>query len=192
MSFLKRFIKQDSKPEKVKNKLYFHEDFYCQVELLPRETNAELEKENEKIENFAQKHSDGLGFTDIYMRDGPKIKTSERKIHLGDFEKVMIESGFQKYSNVYSGYSSHEELCKNTLGFELDSSIVYCDFENNLIKNIWIDNFRFSNSSDKKEQLINGLFSIGEKWNLILNDWNLTETFDLMNKGEIESYISEE
>ena len=93
---------------------------------------------------------------------------------------------------MYSGYSSFAERCKNTLGFKLDSTVVYCDFENDLIKNIWIDNFRFSNSYDKKEQLINGLFAIGEKWNLILNDWDLTETFDLINKGEIERYISEE
>lgn len=198
MSFFKRFIKQSSKPdknrvvEKDESRLYFHEDFYCQVELLPRENFSDLEQENEKIEDFAQKHSDGFGFTDIYVRNGQKIKTSDRKIELGDFEKVMLESGFQKYSNVYSGYSSYEERCKNTLGFKLDSSVIYCDFENNLIKNIWIDNFRFSNSSDKKEQLINGLFSIGEKWNLILNDWDLTETFDLMNKTEIERYISEE
>jgi hypothetical protein len=189
MSFLKRFIKQNSKSEKVKeedkDRLYFHEDFYCQVELLPRENFSELEKENEKIEDFAQRHSDGFGFTDIYVRNGHKIRTSDRKIKLGDFEKVMLESGFQKHPNVYSGYSSYEERCKNTLGFELDSSVVYCDFENDLIKNIWIDNFRFSNSSDKKEQLINGLFSIGDKW-------DLTETFDLMNKGEIERYISVE
>lgn len=198
MSFLKRFIKQNNKSEKDKvkkddnDKLYFHEDFYCQVELLPRENLSVLEIENEKIEDFAEKHSDGFGFTDIYVRNGQKIKTSDRKIELGDFEKVMLESGFQKYSNVYSGYSSYEEQCKNTLGFKLDSSVVYCDFENDLIKNIWIDNFRFSNSSDKKEQLINGLFAIGEKWNLILNDWDLTETFDLMSKSEIERYISEE
>lgn len=198
MSFLKRFIKQDSKLEKQRidetddSRLYFHEDFYCQVELLPRENFSELEKENEKIEDFAEKHSDGFGFTDIYVRDGQKIKTSDRKIQIADFEKVLLECGFQKYSNVYSGYSSHEELCKNTLGFELDSSVVYCDFEKGLIKNIWIDKFRFSNSSDRKELLINGLFRIGEKWNLILNDWDLTETFDLKNKTEIERYISEE
>jgi hypothetical protein len=196
MSFLKRFIKQDSKSEKDKDenkgRLYFHEDLYCQVELLPRENFSEIVKENEKIEDFAQKHSDGFGYTDIYVRNGQKIKTSERKIQNGDFEKVMLESGFKKYSNVYSGYSSYEEPCKNTMGFKLDSSVVYCDFENDLIKNIWIDNFRFSNSSDKKEQLINSLFAIGEKWNLILNDWDLTETFDLMNKAEIERYISEE
>lgn len=198
MSFFKRFIKQDSKSgkDKVKDKeidrLYFHEDLYCQVELLPRENFSELEKENEKIEDFAQNHSDGFGFSDIYVRNGQKIKTSERKIQISDFEKLMVEIGFKKFSNVYTGYSSYEEPCKNTLGFKLDSSVVYCDFENDLIKNIWIDNFRFSNSSDKKEQLINGLFAIGEKWNLILNDWDLTETFDLMNKIEIDRYISEE
>lgn len=173
------------------DKLYFHEDFYCQVELLPRENLSSIEKENGKISNFAQKNFIGFGFSDIYVRNAQKLKTLDRKIKLSDFEELLLESGFQKYSNVYSGYGSFEEECKNTLGFKLDTSVIYCDFENVLIKNIWIDNFRFRNSSDKKEQLINGLFAIAQKWNLILNDWDLLETFDLMNKSEIERYISE-
>lgn len=191
MSFLKKFTKQNSSSDKKKNRLYFHEDLFCQVELLPFENFTDLEKENDKIEDFAQKHSDGFGFKDIHVRGEQKIKTSDRKIHVNDFEKILLENGFQKYTDVYSGYSSYEELCTNTLGFELDYSVVYCDLENDLIKNIWIDNFRFSNSSDKKDQLINVLFAIGEKWNLILNDWDLTQTFDLKEKDEIRKYISE-
>jgi len=196
-NFLKKFFKRDSKIdnnrpiEKNTSRLYFDEDYYCQVELLPRENYSELEDENDKIKDIAQKHSDGLGFTDIYLREGQKINTSDRNIQLADFEKLMLDSGFQKYANVYSGYGSQEVLCKNTFGFELDDSVIYCDFENELIQNIWIDNFRYSQSSDKKEQLINALFAICEKWNLTLNDWNLSETFDLTSKAEIERYISE-
>lgn len=198
MSFLNRFIKNERKSVRQNienrdaNRLYFHEDLYGQVELLPRDNFSELEDENRRIRDFAENHSDGFGFTDIYVRESQRTKTSDRQIPIADFEKVLLECGFQKYSNVYSINGSQEGLCRNTLGFKLDSSVVYCDFEQGLIKNIWLDNFRFSYSSDRKEQLINGLFLMGEKWDLILNDWDLAETFDLKSKTEIERYIREE
>ncbi|PTB97271.1 hypothetical protein C9994_03585 [Marivirga lumbricoides] len=172
--------------------LYLHEDFYCQVELIPIENFLDLKEENEKIDEFAKEHRDGLGFTDVYVRDGQKVKTSEREIPINEFEALLQTCGFQKVDKVYSGYGSHKEVCISTWGFKLDSSAVFCDFKNNLIENIWIDGFRFSKDSANKEELINCLFQIGAKWKLILNDWDLTEAIDLSTKKSIDDYISEE
>ncbi len=192
MSLFNWLKSKNNKPDEKKSGLYMHEDFYCQVELVPRENFADLKAENEKIDEFTQKHSDGQGFTDIYVREGQNIKTSERKISINEFKALMEACGFQKVDEVYHGYSTYKATCSSTWGFKLDSSAVFCDFKNEMIENIWIDGFRFNRDSEHKEQLINSLFEIGAKWNLLLNDWDLTETFDLRNKKTIEDYISEE
>nr|WP_321453068.1 hypothetical protein [uncultured Carboxylicivirga sp.] len=192
MSFFKWLKKNKNSSDKSENSLYLHEDFYCQVELVPIENSSDLKKENEKIDEFAKEHRDGVGFTDVYVRDGQNIKTSEREIPINVFDSLTQTCGFQKVDKVYSGYGSYKETCTSTWGFKLDSSAVFCDFKNEIIENIWIDGFRFNKDSENKEQLINVLFVIGEKWNLILNDWDLTETIDLRNKKLIEDYISEE
>lgn len=192
MSFFKWLKNNKNSSGISENSLYLHEDFYCQVELVPIENSADLKEENQKIDEFANEHSDGMGFTDVYVRNGQDFKTSKRSIPIKEFEHLMNTYGFQKVDKVYSGYGSYKETSVSTWGFKLDSSAIFCDFKNDIIENIWIDGFRFSKDSENKNLLINVLFVLGEKWNLILNDWDLTETIDLSSKKAIEDYISEE
>lgn len=174
------------------DEVYLHEDFYCQIELLPLENTSELETENKKIDEFAKEHFDGAGFTDIYARNEHKVKTSERKIPLEEFETFIISLGFKKMKNVYSGYGNYKEKCQNTEAYSIVGATIFCDHKSGLIDNIWLDGFRFNNKSSFIKEMTEGLFQIGEKWRLTLNDWDLTENINLKNKSEIELYIKEE
>ncbi|WP_296149003.1 hypothetical protein [uncultured Flavobacterium sp.] len=50
--------------------VYFHEDFFRQVEFCPRENFEYLKLENKQVNEFSRIHSDGKGlFTDIYVRE---------------------------------------------------------------------------------------------------------------------------
>jgi hypothetical protein len=50
-----------------KREIYFHEDDYCQQQLLPREASAYARAEVQKIGEFAESHRvpGGRGWTDI-------------------------------------------------------------------------------------------------------------------------------
>ncbi|TDQ11725.1 hypothetical protein [Pedobacter metabolipauper] len=63
--------------------VYFHEDFFNQVEFLPRENLFYLRKENEQIENFTKENFNGYGFTDIYRRNENPISIEDKKISFG-------------------------------------------------------------------------------------------------------------
>ena len=197
MNWLKKIFRKDNNTinqdeyKLSSDEVYLHEDFYCQVELLPDENSSELESENEKIEEFANEHFDGTGFTDVYARDEHKIKTSDRNINLSDFEQFVISLGFQKMRNIYSGYGNYKEKCQNTNAYSIDRATIFCDFENGVIKNIWLDGFRFNNESKFGKEMTEGLFQIGKQWKLTLNDWDLTERINLKDKSEIELYIKE-
>jgi hypothetical protein len=93
--------------------------------------------------------------------------------------------------NVYSGYGNYKEKCQNTNAYSIDRATIFCDFENGLIKNIWLDGFRFNSESKFGKEMTEGLFQIGIQWKLILNDWDLTEKINLKDKSEIELYIKE-
>src|SRR5262249_55770988 len=45
---------------------FFHEDDYCQVEVLPAAAAGPCRSEMGRIDEFAEAHLDGMGFTDIY------------------------------------------------------------------------------------------------------------------------------
>ena len=174
------------------DEVYLHEDFYCQVELLPIENLHELETENEKIDEFANEHFDGAGYTDIYSRSKQKVETSKRNIQLDEFDQFVISLGFQKMRNVYSGYGNYKEKCRNTNAYSISGANIFCDYENGVINNIWLDGFRFNNDSNFIKEMTEGLFQIAKRWELTLNDWDLTKNINLKDKSEIELYIKEE
>ena len=173
------------------NNIYFHEDSYCQVELLPIENLQELESENEKIKEFVKEHFDGWGYTDIYCRDGQGIETAERKIDVKDSESLILCFDFIKAKHISTGYSNYKEECKNTNAYSVDGAVIFCDYDLGIIKNIWLDGFRFQSESEHVKEMVEVLFQIGEKWRLTLNDWDLTENIDLKDRSEIEKYIKE-
>lgn len=192
MKFFKKLFSKKDKNLNAENKVFFHEDLFCQVEIVPRENSVNIEIENDKITDFAKDKFNGVGFSDIYERGEQIVKTNERKINISNFDKLVTGSGFNKTNTVYTGFGSFEEVCNNTIAFELDGAVIYYDFkEDNVIDNIWLDGFRFNNDSKEKERMIDVLYQIGRKWNLILNDWDLCEKIDLEIEHEIRKYIEE-
>ena len=193
MGFLKKLFGDRSENEMDATEIYFHEDLYCQVEIIPRENSVNLDLENDKINEFSEEHFDGVGYTDVYARDGHGIKTCERGIQVDELDELITNIGFEKKNEIYTGYGAYKVKCKKTIGYHLDGAIIYCDFdENQLIQNIWIDGFRFNGKSTFKPQMIQALNELGKRWNLILNDWDLCEKIDLEVENEISSYIDEE
>ena len=62
--------------------IYFHEDSYNQVELIPRRNLFYLRKENESINNFAEENFDGFGFKDIHVREENPVKLIDQESSL--------------------------------------------------------------------------------------------------------------
>ena len=98
----------------------------------------------------------------------------------------MTELGTEKHKEVTTGYGSEYRVkSENTIGFGKEYSAIYFDFENDKVKNIWTTNlFGLDN-----EKVIDVLSTIGEKWNLVLMDWNRSELIDLSNKEMIKKYL---
>ncbi len=62
--------------------IYFHEDDYCQQQLLPRDSAADAGAELRKLGEFADAHAvpGGLGWTDIYIRPKPALRAKLNSI----------------------------------------------------------------------------------------------------------------
>lgn len=62
--------------------IYFHEDDYCQQQLLPGETAEYVELELGRINDFAQPHRapGRFGWTDIYVRQEAPVALSAIQI----------------------------------------------------------------------------------------------------------------
>lgn len=167
--------------------IFYHEDDFRQVEIVPYDNFSTLKTESEKVDTFAEEHFYGAGFTDIYVRnDQSNTKLNQRRIAPNDLEKILGLLGFDRIPNVLTGYGqNYREQHKDCIAFGKDYCAVYYDFKDNVVDHIWFTNhWRMD-----KVKLAECLHGLGQQWNLLLQDWNLTITVDLCDKNSIDQYL---
>ena len=144
--------------------IFYHEDDYRQVEIVPNDNHAELEEESKKVNDFANEHFDYSGYTDIYVRtDDNKTELKQRLIKPNDLEQKLEILGLERVPKVTTGYGqTYRELHKDCIAFGKDYSAIYYDFKDEIVQGIWLTNHW---SMDRK-QLSDCLHEIGKKWNL--------------------------
>jgi hypothetical protein len=168
------------------NSLFFHEDDFCQIELIPSSNRDDLTIEIEKIKEFSDKHSDGFGYTDIYVRKENNVPLREKKINTSDLIEIFDNLDVRKYSEVYTGYgTSYRVISEDTIGYGTGYSAIYFDFKQDVVQNIWITN----PWGLDKQNLATILLNIGLKWNLVLMDWNLDRVIDLCDIAAVKKYL---
>ncbi|MFA7326533.1 MAG: hypothetical protein WC121_07720 [Candidatus Kapaibacterium sp.] len=171
-----------NKEYRAEGTIFYHEDDYCQIEIVPRDNLSELIKQAENISDFSTEN----GYSDIYVREKNKVSLKSKEINKSELESLLVKLGTEKHSEIITGYGSDYRVkSENTIGFGKDYSAFYFDFENDIVKNIWITNLDGLNHV----KVINVLSEIGKKWNLLMMDWNSSELIDLSNKKMIEKYL---
>ena len=173
--------------------IYFHDEFFRQIELFPAENWKYLTNENNQIEAFKEIHSDGKGLsTAVYEIEGNEIlEVIEKKILLEEVETLLLNFNLNKNENVFSGYIPNNYKCENLIAYNLESAKIFIQYENEFIMHIYLNEFRFQQKEEIRIELKNILFEIGIKFDLIVNDWNLGLAIDLKEKTEIEKYLNE-
>jgi hypothetical protein len=154
------------------NELYFHEDDYCQIELLPIENEEYVKKEINTINEFSEDHKapSGAGWTDMYIRDNrEQITLKDYKIKCSELDTLLLKLT-EKCDKVYTGYSSYREECDNTLGYSLNNINIFVSFEDNLVTKIWFD--FYLNEIGVANNLYNILKLISTKYDLLFVHWS--------------------
>src|SRR5438552_9374156 len=135
-----------------KREVYFHEDDYCQQELLPREALSFAEAQVKQIPEFANAHRapDGAAWTDIHVRQKPPVTFRTLAMKQEDLDSV-ISPHMPLFDLVYTGYSSYRERCKKTAAWGTSQhNALFADWDDErVITNVWAQFF----DSDEKSLL---------------------------------------
>ncbi len=127
-----------------KREIFFHEDDYCQQQLLPREAAGYSEAELKAIDDFANSHRapGGMAWTAIYMRKSAPVEFNALKLLKEDFAAIVAKY-LPAYDVVYTGYSSHRELCKRTSAWGTSPQCaVFADWhDDGMVANVWTEFF---------------------------------------------------
>lgn len=169
--------------------IYFHEDDYCQIELVPRENEGFLIAQGAEIQRSAEKNFDGYGYKGIHVRSEEPVSLSTKGIALEQMADILRDCGFHRIDQVFTGYSSHSELVKNAVAFKHDPYEIYMDHKDGILDHVWLY-LHWGASPESKQQLIDAFDRIGQKWQLLLSHWPWSQVVDLTDRSAIENYVT--
>lgn len=167
---------------------YFHEDDYCQIEVLPASNWDYCLSQLRGLGKFSDEHFDGIGWTDMHIRGENPRQVESLNINVKDLasslSKILIPFG-----RVLTGYSSFREEAEDTMAFGSEtSSIIFVEYDlNDIVEAIWLD-FGIVTQEDKQLALT-VLLHLGNMSEMILVDWNLGKIIKLSDQDEIMSYF---
>ena len=171
--------------------IFFHEDDYCQVQLMLNENQMSLQKEAEEVFGFSKEHFDGSGYTDIKVREEETHKLADRQIKINEIEAVIINAGFDKIPKVFTGYGqSYREELTNTEAYGKNGCAIFYDYKDYIVEHIWLE-YHWGNEQTNKNKFLNCLSDLGKKWNLLLMDWNQLKLVELTDSTATQKYLNE-
>lgn len=159
---------------------YFHEDDYCQIEILPIENLKFCLDQAGKIAEFSEKHQNGIGWDEMYLREDNPKKISELDIALDEIRE-SFQGKLPEYDEVYIGYSSERTLCRKTYAFgkEQGETIFLEINDDGKLISLWCS----EPSSD--------LYSLPNHERFLLADWGWEFICPLSDKVTLEEYLDE-
>lgn len=170
--------------------IYFHEDDYCQQQLLPREAAEHAQAELEKIREFSKAHRDpaGLGWTDMYIRrDGPVelrgLKISQQEI------AAIVSAHLPPFGAIYTGYSTYRELCRRAAAWgRSQQCALLADWgSEGIVASIWTEFF------DRGEEAIlagaTAVAALGARYPLVYVDWAWGYLCEASDPGRFASLL---
>ena len=176
----------------IKDSVFFHEDNYCQKELVPVQNLLSKRNEIDVTKEQSEEAFTGDGFITMSTIEETKYPLDKLKISVTDFENILKEHALFYFRQVYTGYSTERILKANIHGFGFENYVLYHEFNNNIVTKAWIDyNVLSDTLNGYPESLQSALPQLGLVYDLVLVDWNELLTIVLRNESALTSYIDE-
>ncbi|MDE7222497.1 MAG: hypothetical protein K2O34_01795 [Acetatifactor sp.] len=166
--------------------IYFHEDDYLQLELLPLAAKSFCLEEMDDIESFAGEHWTGGGYSDAFQRTEATCATKDLGLHREQLDAAL--DFLPAFDHVETGYGACRVECRTTYarGLGSDLAIFWEQDEDGHVENIWLE---LCIDSGQTELTCRVLTALGTVAPLVLADWNRCVCVNLASVREIERYI---
>jgi len=164
--------------------IYFHEDLYCQVELLPRSAWDFCARQLGVIEDFAKAHRVGTGYTDIYLR--PTL--FDLKLRADDLDRLLV-ARLPRHRSVTTGYSTHVETALGTVGYGQQSCCLLVEADQEGIVKAAFLKLQHLHPGEL-EAMHGALSELARTGDLLLVDWEGGVLLALTDSAALHGYLA--
>lgn len=162
---------------------YYHEDDYCQIELLPLDNLQHCLQQLGEQQAFADAHASGAGWTDMYVRGAPPLSLSPLSalgITAAQLRQALA-AALPPYDAVFTGYSSYRLECKNVLAFggERTETLFAGINDDGVVADLWCSDGMAA------------LQLLPQRAQLLFVDWNAGFVCPLAEQALFQRYLQE-
>jgi hypothetical protein len=184
------FFKRKVKEEAVSNAdlPILWEDDYCQVQFLPISSSQFIYDQLKAIELFTSNHDIANGFSKIFERQNESEALLKKQIVANEFAELLQNEGWRLASHYLYENRIVSKSNSSTWPFILQRQTVFVEQTENLVTTIWLS-LKLIVSVELFNQIKNTFLLIGQRYNLLLVDWNNLETIDLKDQEAIDRYL---
>jgi len=175
-------------------KLSFHEDDYKLIELIPNKNYFYSKKNIEDNKLINDEDNTEFGFSSINLIKEQPIKLFDEKVKYKQVNSILNKISSKSTSNISMGYSTSYNSIKNSKAWGLEYCALLVEYSGRYIKNISLIEVGgdIIIKDDNPKKLLQALIELGNKYNLILIDWNKDLVVDISNKTKAENYLRDE
>jgi hypothetical protein len=168
--------------------VWFHEDDYCQIELLPKAALTFAQEQARAIAEFGRAHEapGGAGWTDIFVRPAAPASMGTLQIALDELS-AQASPPLDFFEQVSEGFSTHAHLAPRTVAWgDRGYGLIFADFdEARIVQHVWFNHF----ARPDVPQVGSFLANCARAWDLILADWAWTQVIDLRDDAALKNYL---
>jgi hypothetical protein len=166
----------------------YHEDDYCQTQLLPIANHKHCRYQLGEIESFSSQHETEFGWTDMYVRpDAPQTLVATR-ITVIELQQALGHL-MPPFDRVTTGYSIYKQPCRNTIAFGSDTNLIlFAEHDCELITTLWLT---IHGLSEHDTELAFRVFRLMSQWELLLVDWSMPALVTLDDTDAVSQYLAE-
>ena len=167
----------------------YHEDDYCQLELVAEANWHWCAEQMGKIDEFAAAHKAEIGWTDMYARSDNPARLLTLAISRSQFVSSM-PSSTRPYDRVFTGYSTYRSECKRTIAFgPHDALVAYAELDDNdLVCSVW---FTFDLKSPADVVIATDLALGLSRWPVFVSDWGWSRLLRLTDTAAVSQYFND-
>ena len=146
----------------------FSEDFYRQIEFLPKENFGVVSETANQITKMAENTFDGNGWWDCYVRSEVNFPTKDRNISIEELTFFFNQRDYFEFKRVTKSQSVTATVQQNTKAFKCNSIIICFDFKDKIVENIWLNNSPLDTDYIEYKEV---LIQLSTKYEFLLADW---------------------
>lgn len=167
--------------------LFFHEDDDSQTELLPLAAWAHCQRTLGTLQEFAEAHFDGAGYTDMMIRPEAPQSLAELALSL-DAIGAAAAAHFPVYDEISTGYSSWRTPCPQLRAWGEGDFALFADHRDGRVNGLWLSHWDWPPQQIPAIAAL--LRSLPKSAELLLVDWPSGHLFALSDAPALERWLT--